>query len=261
MSGSDSITIVMPALNEASGLEAALNIVLAVLPGRSGAYEVLLFDDGSTDGTGVLADRLAAAHPGVVQAFHHQQPHGLGATIREGYARARMDHVIWVDGKGATTAEGLDAICARRGEADLVIPWPTNQSERPWFRRVISRAFVSLLNALFGLHLPYYTAPALCRADLARAVPSRSASHAFQAELLIQLLLAGCSHVVVPIRDNFAFDWRHTSAFRPANVAGVASFLLRTLWTVYRPGGRARLRAAVDRARRNNQHATPDDNG
>lgn len=244
-----SITVVVPALNEARGLETAVGIILAALRRRFDEYEVILLDDGSTDGTGPLADRLAEPDPHV-QALHHARPFGLGGTVRDGYARARMEYVIWVDGKGATTAEALDAIFARCGEADLVVPYPVNQHERLWFRRVISRAFVLLLNGLFRIGLSYYTMPVLCRTSLARAVRLDTPSHAFQAEMLIKLIKAGCSYVTVPVRDNYAFAWHHTKAFRPANVAGVAAFLARTLWAVYGPGGRAVLRAAVAHARK-----------
>lgn len=239
-----SVTVVVPALNEARGLEGAVDIILAALARRGTAYEVIIIDDGSTDGTGMLADGLAARHPRV-QALHHARPCGLGGTVREGYARARMEHVLWVDGKGATTPEALDAILARCGEADLVVPYPVNQHERLWFRRAISRAFVGLLNGIFRIGLSYYTMPVLCKTSLARAVRLDTRSHALQAEMLIKLIKAGCSYVTVPVRDNYAFAWNHTKAFRWANVSGVAAFLARTLWAVYGPGGRERLRAAV----------------
>jgi len=227
----DGLSVVIPALDEERHLRATVETVLEVVRRHVPTYEILIFDDGSRDRTGAIADELAASLPGV-QAFHHRRPRNLGGVFREGVRRARMAHVILINGKLDLPAASLERILAQRGQADLVIPYTQNLCERPLHRQIVSRAFTGLLNALFGLRLRYYNHSVLHRLDLVRGVDWKTDSYAFQAELVIKLLRRGCSYVEVAVDDLFRAD-QPTKAFRPRNVAGVARFLWTTLGDVH----------------------------
>ena len=229
---SDSITVAVAARNEESGLTNSVTILIDALRRHFDQYEVIVYDDGSTDGTGQIAEDLAT-HFDHVEVVHHQQPQGLGGVIRAGLERARMHYFIWIDGKGATTASALDQIFALRGQADLVIPYPTNQWERPLFRRMISHTFHASLNLFFRLKLHYYTHLVLSKVAEARRYQSRSGSHAAQAEMLVRMLRAGHTYVEVGVEDNFDFKWHQTKAFHPRNVGTVVSLLVRLAWDIY----------------------------
>jgi glycosyltransferase involved in cell wall biosynthesis len=228
----DSITIAVAALNEEAHLQSAVDIVVRAARRHFDDYEIIVYNDGSTDRTGEIADALAEKYPSVT-AVHHDHPQCLGGVIRSGLARARGTYFMWVDGKGATTEPALDAIFSHRSEADLVVPYPSNQHERPWSRRVISRAFVLLLNTLFRLRLKYYTHVVLCRTAQARQFTVRTNSYAYQAEALIKMIKSGCSYVHVGVEDRYDQENRRTKAFKLNNVTRVAGFLLRTFWDVY----------------------------
>jgi dolichol-phosphate mannosyltransferase len=228
----NSITVIVPALNEETHLEEAVMTIVAAAQRGFEEYEVLVFNDGSTDRTGEIAEALAQRFKHVT-AIHHDSPQCIGGVIRRGLERARMRYVIWVDGKGATPAEALDQIFARRGDADLVVPFAWNQYERSWMRRVISRLFRWVLNTTFRLQLHQYTHLVMCETKVARRIRVRTDSYAYQAEALIKLVKSGCSYVQVGVRDNFALEGRRTKAFKPRNVAGVVGFFVRTVWDVY----------------------------
>jgi glycosyltransferase involved in cell wall biosynthesis len=232
VTAANSITITVPARNEESRLEDAVRIVIDAIEERFDEYEVLVFNDGSTDRTGQVANRLADRYEHVV-AIHNPRSLCLGGVIQKGLNRARMTYSMYVDGKGATTREALDRIFAHIGEADLVIPYPTNGHERPLVRRIVSWAFHSLLNVLFGLKLHYYNHLVVCRADLARRVRVRTRSYASQAELIIKLLKSGYSCVEVGVEDIFDIKGRRTRAFKLGNMLGVAIFFVRTVWDVH----------------------------
>ncbi len=229
------ISVIVAALDEERDLEATVCAVREAVAKRFAGWEVLIVNDGSRDRTGSIADDLAARYPDV-RAVHHRVTRGLGACFKTGLAAARMDHVMLVNGKNDTPAESLDAILARVGEADLVVPYTLNLGERPFVRRLLSRAFTRLLNALFRLDLRYYNHSVVYPRDLVRSVRIRTDSHAFQAEVLVKLLKRGCSFVEVGVRDRFDSN-RRTRAFRPANLLGVGAFLPRVLWDVYGPAG------------------------
>ncbi|MFC1452613.1 glycosyltransferase family 2 protein [Verrucomicrobiota bacterium] len=233
----DSVSIVVPALNEETHLAQAVEVMIGAAESRFEDYEILVFDDGSTDRTGEIADKLAARHE-KVQAFHNRRPTCLGGVIREGYRHARMEYAIWVDGKGATPRESLDRIFERRGEADLVIPYATNARERNVLRRFVSRSFRTVLNVLFRLDLKHYTHSVLVKTSVAKRFCIGTNSYAYQAEALIRMLRAGHTYVQVGVRDVFDNEGRSTKAFQPRNVIGVCGFVLRMLWEVYVKRGR-----------------------
>ncbi len=242
MTSDSSISVVVTALNEQAHLEQAVVDIVESVQSRFAQYEVLVFNDGSTDGTGRMADQLAARHP-AVSAFHNETPHNVGGVTREGFKKARMQYVIQVDGKGATTRESLDRIFSRTGEADVVIPYAVNQHQRPWPRRIVSWVYRNLLNLLFGLRLHYYGIGVLARADLVRQFDIRTDSYSFNAELIIKMIRGGCSYVEVAIEDRFDDTGRCSKAFRWRNIKGVVAFIFRTFWDVHfnrRQGGVAK---------------------
>src|SRR3954453_20876386 len=81
--------LVLPTYNEAENLETV------VAAGRAGlaeaapeGFRILVVDDSSPDGTGAIADRLAAAHPGEIEVLHRPERAGLGPAYLAGFAHA-----------------------------------------------------------------------------------------------------------------------------------------------------------------------------
>ena len=231
--GKDSITVVVSALNEEKHLEEAVTTLWAAVRHWFDDYEILVFNDGSTDRTGEVAEQLALRDENT-RAIHHDAPSCIGGVIRLGFGQARKHYVIWVDGKGATTREALDVIFSHRGKADIVVPFPNNQQERNLARRAISWTFHRfLLNTLFGTDLMYFTHCNLYTTKQVQRVKVRTNSYAHQAELVIKLIKSGSSYVQVPVQDRYDFTGRRTKAFKPGNVLGIARFLAATIWDVY----------------------------
>ncbi len=80
------LTILVPALNEEAKLETMVNSLLPVARSSLNQFEIILFDDGSTDKTGAIADHLATTNP-EIRVIHHNPRQGLGAIFYEGLNR------------------------------------------------------------------------------------------------------------------------------------------------------------------------------
>lgn len=91
------LTIVVPFFNEVKNLSAIVDRCLEVCLPEGWAREIILVDDGSTDGSGEIADQLARKHPEVVRVIHLPENQGKGAAVRAGYALAHGDAVIVQD--------------------------------------------------------------------------------------------------------------------------------------------------------------------
>ncbi len=228
----NSISIVMPALNEERHLEQAVSYLLPALEKHFDDYEILIFNDGSTDRTGEVADRLAEQNERIC-AFHHQTPQNIGGVIHAGLQKATKHWFMWVDGKGATTTEALDAIFSHRHLADVVVPYTINEYDRSLPRRLLHVLYCAILNVSFRLDLKAYNHLALCRREDAKRFAIRTRSYGYQSEQLIKLLKSGATYVQVGVYDRFDNEGRKTKAFKIRNILGIMRFYLGVLYDIY----------------------------
>ena len=194
---------------------------VAALGDRFADWELLLFDDGSTDRTGAIMDALAAADPRHVRVTHNPTPRNLGGVYRQGIALARMEYLLMVPGDNENPGHALQAPLDAIGRADIVLPYPLNSAVRGAARHAVSRIYVGLLNRLFGLRVRYYNGTVIHRTANLKTLPLKTSSFAYQAEILIKLLCAGKSFVEVPIRIDPPKEGRRSRAFRWKNVVQV----------------------------------------
>ena len=116
---SASVLVVIPTYNERENLEPVVTRLHAVAPGA----DVLVVDDGSPDGTGELADKLAAADPRIT-VLHRAGKAGLGAAYLAGFAAAlegEYQIVVEMDADGSHAPEDLPTLLAALDDADMVI--------------------------------------------------------------------------------------------------------------------------------------------
>jgi dolichol-phosphate mannosyltransferase len=137
------VLVVVPTYNEIESLERILGRIRQAAP----LVDVLIVDDSSPDGTGELADRLAAHDPRVT-VLHRAKKDGLGRAYLAGFAHAidaGYEYVVEIDADGSHDPLELPRMLElARGGADLVIGsrWVPGGSVRnwPWLRQAISRA-------------------------------------------------------------------------------------------------------------------------
>ncbi|HVH21832.1 MAG TPA: polyprenol monophosphomannose synthase [Pseudonocardia sp.] len=136
-----SVLVVVPTYNERDNLEPLLTRLHTAVP----AAHVLVVDDASPDGTGELADKLAAADSRV-RVLHRAGKAGLGAAYLAGFSEALQEEyqvVVEMDADGSHAPEDLPALLAALDDADLVIGsryvpggrvvnWPVHRS---WLSR------------------------------------------------------------------------------------------------------------------------------
>jgi hypothetical protein len=150
---------------------------------------------------------------------------GLGGAYKAGVAAASGIHVMMVPGDNAHPAHGITPIIAAVDSADMVIPYVTNPEVRSFMRRLASRGFVVIMNALFGLEVPYYNGLVVHRLDLLREIEIETDSFAYQAEAVVKLLKRGAKFQTVGVEINTR-EHGNTKAFRVSNVINVFRALL-----------------------------------
>ncbi len=199
------VVMVVPTYNEVLNLEVLLARLAQVQP----HVDVLVVDDGSPDGTGELADRIAAAQPWV-EVLHRGRKEGLGAAYLHGFEVALergYDVIGEMDADGSHQPEQLPSLLEALHDADLVIGsrWVPGGSVVNWprHRELLSRAGNFYTRTLLGIPVQDATAGyrLFRRTTLERIGLEHveSAGYVFQADLAFRTLRAGLRVVEVPI--------------------------------------------------------------
>jgi len=174
------------------------DIVLAALAAKLDDFEVILVDDGSTDGTHSVADHLAATYA-FVRVVHHPKNLGLRAGYETGLALAQMGRTVWLPADREIAPFSLRSLFDAVGTADIVSIYHGNPAAREWFRRVLTFVSTEEMNLLFGHQLRYFQGTNVYPTDLARSLPRTEAGFFVMAEMYLAALDHGLSVVEVPI--------------------------------------------------------------
>ena len=201
----NSSLVIIPTYNERENITMIVDRVLAA----SDAIDVLIVDDSSPDGTGEIADGLAARHP-AVHVLHRAGKDGLGAAYLAGFAwgqEAGYSELVEMDADGSHHPEDLPRLLELLQDNDLALGsrWvPGGMVENwPLRRKLLSRGGnvytrmalgISVKDATGGFRA--FRSEALERIDL-RAVESQG--YCFQVDLLWRALERGLTVVEMPI--------------------------------------------------------------
>jgi dolichol-phosphate mannosyltransferase len=198
--------VIIPTYDEAANLAWIVDRILTAQP----QLHVLVADDGSPDGTGDIADGLAAADPRV-HVLHRVSKQGLGSAYRAGFAwglERGYDTLLEMDADGSHRPEDLDQILAASDAgADLVLGsrWVPGGGvvNWPWHRRFISQGGTAYARVMLGLDVKDATGGfrAFRRETLQRLPMDDVASqgYCFQIDMTRRVVAAGMQVVEVPI--------------------------------------------------------------
>lgn len=149
------LSVIVPCLNEELNIPELTERILGVFRAGQLTGELILVDDGSTDGTATTIRALMAAHPGVVVGRFHPENRGIAAAWRSGAAVARGKLVATIDADLQYQPEDLLRLRRELYEhsVDVVQGWRSAVGRRKDRRYHLSRGFNHLLNGTFGMSL------------------------------------------------------------------------------------------------------------
>lgn len=205
------VTVVVPTYNERDNLPVAVERLTA-LPVPE--LRVLVVDDNSPDGTGEVAEKLAAELPNTVSVLHRTEKDGLGRAYIAGITRALeegADVVIQMDADLSHPAEVIPAMLEElnRPETGVVlgsryVPGGSTAAEWKWYRKALSAWANFYVNAILRLGIKDATAGFKAwQADTLRAIDIgtiRSNGYSFQVEMNYRAKKQGVEIAEVPIR-------------------------------------------------------------
>jgi glycosyltransferase AglD len=227
MTATRDVSVVMPAFNESALLSASVGDVVKGLRQREHDCEVIVVENGSTDGTLDIARDLAGEYDEV--RVVHLPAADYGAALRAGLLDARGDVVVNFD----TDYYDLDFLdravpMVRPDDGPAIVVAskraPGSHDERPWPRRAVTAVFSGVLRILFGVRVSdTHGMKAMRRAAVEQfARVSTSGRDLFDTELVLRVERAGLRTAEIPV-DVREMRPARTSIFRrvPRTMVGL----------------------------------------
>jgi glycosyltransferase involved in cell wall biosynthesis len=229
------LSIVMPAHNEAGYLETAVREIDKGVRARDHEYEILVVENGSTDDTLAIGQRLADELPAVRVSTRAVADYG--AALRDGILAARGDLIVTFDVDYYDLGFVDDALALLTGDAPSAIVVgskraPGARDHRPWPRQLVTTVFSLLLRAVFSLSVSdTHGMKAMRRVDVEPILERcRFRSDLFDTELVIRSQRAGLPIAELPVtaqerRPSRTPIWKRV----PRTLVGMIELRL-TLW-------------------------------
>jgi glycosyltransferase involved in cell wall biosynthesis len=186
------VSIIIPAFNEAR----AIGPVLEQLCALGGGHEILVVDDGSTDGTAEVAGQHA------VRVLRHRRNRGYGAALKTGIRAAAGEIVVLLDSDGQHSPADIPGLLAAlAGGADMVVGARSRNSLGPWARRPGKALLGWVANYLAGERIPDLNSGfrAIRREVILRYFHILPDGFSFSTTSTLALLKGGYEVVYVPI--------------------------------------------------------------
>jgi glycosyltransferase involved in cell wall biosynthesis len=235
--GDIEVSLVIPVYNDRTALETAIPRSLQALGKVTPAFELIIAEDGSTDGSPDLVRKKAAADPRI-RLLHSDERLGRGRALARAFGEARGAIACYYDADLATDLTHLgELIGAIRGGSDIATGsrlLPRSDVERTGERELASRVYNTLVRAILGsrVHDHQCGFKAFNRMRILSLLPSVRATHWFwDTEVLVRGQRAGLRVTEFPV------TWRtgKTTTVRLKDVFEMGGAILSLWWQLHGP--------------------------
>jgi glycosyltransferase involved in cell wall biosynthesis len=194
-----SLSVFFPAYNDEGSIALMVEKALELLPRFTDDYEVIVVNDGSSDGTAAVLDELARRLP-QLRVIHHPKNRGYGGALSTGFANATKEWVFYTDGDAQYDVDELaDLIPLLTDEVDVVNGYKLKRSDSK--RRIVLGALYKFLaRLLFGLPIRDVDCDfRLLRRSALQSIDLVSNSGVVCTEMVYKLHAAGCRFAEMPV--------------------------------------------------------------
>lgn len=192
------VSIVLPAYDEEANVEAAVAAATRTAERLLPAHEVIVVDDGSTDRTAEIVERIAA-RDARVRLVRHERNRGYGEALRSGFLASELDYVFFTDADLQFDVDELERMLPFAGTVDVVAGYRANRQDPP-LRRFLAYGWNVLVRVLFYVPVrDIDCAFKLFDRRVLRDVEIAAVGAMVNTELMVKLGRSGASVVEVPV--------------------------------------------------------------
>lgn len=190
-----SISLVLPAHDEAKNIGKLLSQAQTVLPRIAKEHEIIVVDDGSRDETARVVTQFNN-----IRLLRHERNRGYGAALRTGLRSARMEWIFFTDADNQFDLQDLTELLAASKGADIVAGYRSPRRD-PWGRRLLGWAWGRIVRGLYGLNVrDVDCAFKLFRREVLAEIPIESVGAFVNTEILVRASAAGFRIHQIPVR-------------------------------------------------------------
>ena len=224
------ITFFIPCYNEEGNIQATISNIAEAIKDFSFNYEILAFNDASTDNTLNILYRIKEESPEMpLTIINNKQNRGLGFNYFKGSFIAKGQYYMLVNGDNVEPVGAINTIVSHCGEADMIIPYFGANESRSIFRKSVSWIFTAIVNLITWNNIKYYNGPVLHTTENIRFWRSETIGYGYQAELICRLLHEKTSYIQVAV-PNTQRERGFSKAFSFSNIFSVSNSLLHIFW-------------------------------
>jgi hypothetical protein len=206
MKGSVSVTVVFPAYNEVDALQHAVDKVIQALDEFTGSYEIIIAEDGNTDGTDKRAAALAEEHT-FVKHIHGEKRLGRGAALKNAFKQSSGEVLVYMDLDLATDLKHLKALVNAVGSEGYEFATGSrmldeSKVKRSGTRHIASKTYNFMVRAVLGSKLQDHQCgfKAFRREPLMQLLDEVGAKHWFwDTEILVRAYRRGYRIKEIPV--------------------------------------------------------------
>ena len=181
------LTFVVLAYNEQDCLRDSVEDCMGWMRRAGRIAQVLIMNDGSTDGTREIAEDLAASYPNV-RAHHMSKNVGQGHLLRNAWPLIETTYYAAIPGDYQFDMRSFDLFVPQIGRYDVILGFPNNEEVRGRFRVLLSYAWRIYLLALYGTATVYLGGLVVLPVDLARRVEVESSGFVGWYEFMVCII-------------------------------------------------------------------------
>lgn len=224
-----SVSAMFPCYNDAATIGQLVADVHAALEPLTGELEVIVVNDGSSDGSREVLDALAVDRPWL-RPIHHERNRGYGGALITGFTAARHDWIFYTDGDAQyDAAEAALLVPLATDDVDVVQGWKIGRGDT-WYRKVIGRCYHHVVKVLFRLPVRDTDCDfRLFRRQLVIDRPLTSTSGVICVEMMRSFSERGARFVETPVHHYFRPSGK-SQFFRLPAIARSARQLLQLWW-------------------------------
>ncbi|MBI4975243.1 glycosyltransferase family 2 protein [Candidatus Peregrinibacteria bacterium] len=179
------LTIVIPAYNEDKNLECAVSLIKQKIKPLLSSYEILIVDDGSSDNTGMIADKLSSGDK-EIRVIHHHKNLGPGSGLFTGINNAYGEFIIFIPADIAIDLDQFNKYLEASKEADIVVGLRNDRKDYSIFRKINSVIYIWMIKLLFNMRQRQFNYVHLYRKSIFDRIKIESKSVFITAEILIK---------------------------------------------------------------------------
>ncbi|MFC1793324.1 glycosyltransferase family 2 protein [Planctomycetota bacterium] len=146
-----SISVFFPCYNEQENIGRTVEKALEVMEKLNADFEVIIVDDGSSDGTGQIADEIAGRNKRV-KVVHHRHNLGYGAALQSGFKTATKELVFYTDGDGQFDINEMPPLLSLMEQHDIVSCYRLNRQDSI-IRKINGWCWSRLVCLMFGMKI------------------------------------------------------------------------------------------------------------